>query len=300
MSNIFPLQKFNTSVFITEGQDPEFNINILYGKTADLFDELKFSIIKNQMNFEGELITPFKEYSNVRFNGFLTETGQSGNYRASGKVFKDLLPHNFEGEVTLYKNLPTQAEITIKDSKGIDTSLTYNLLFEDLKRSIKTTVKKDDDFISFESELYIQSLLDWAYNVKIQSSKVEFNELKLSTTLTPLSKTQFESSFEMITPWSEHFIDKVNVSSLLKLNNNDGDFKLYYEISKLAGAGGCSWKWIQKLLRQEYQLKVFTEQKGNNKHFATEILYSNSSKTPTDMKFAMNVNSIWALTSKGE
>lgn len=300
MSNIFPLQKFNTSVFITEGQDPEFNINILYGKTADLFDELKFSIVKNQMNFEGELITPFKEYSNVRFNGFLTETGQSGNYRASGKVFKDLLPHNFEGEVTLYKNLPTQAEITIKDSKGIDTSLTYNLLFEDLKRSIKTTVKKDDDFISFESELYIQSLLDWAYNVKIQSSKVEFNELKLSTTLTPLSKTQFESSFEMITPWSEHFIDKVNVSSLLKLNNNDGDFKLYYEISKLAGAGGCSWKWIQKLLRQEYQLKVFTEQKGNNKHFATEISYSNSSKTPTDMKFAMNVNSIWALTSKGE
>lgn len=299
-SNIFPIQKFNTSVFITEGQDPQFNLMILYGKTAEMFDELKFNIIKNQMNFEGELITPFKEYSNVRFNGFLTEVDQTGSYKASGKVFKDLRPHDFTGDVTLYKNLPTQADFTIKDSRGSDTSVSYNLLFDDLKRSIKTMVKKDNDFISFESELYIQSLLDWAYNVKIQSSKAELNELKLSTTLTPLSKTQFESSFEMSTPWSNHYIDKVNVSSLLKLNNNDGDFKLYYEISKLAGVGGCSWKWIQKLLRQDYQLKIFTEQKDENKHFATEISYTNSSKAPTDMKFAINVNSLWSLTSKGK
>lgn len=260
---------------------------------------MKFNIVRKGLKFEGELVTPFREYSNVRFNGFLSEVDQQGAYKARGTVFKNLFPHNFEGDVTLYKNLPTQAELTFKDSKEGDATLSYNLLFDDLKRSIKSVVKKNDDFISFESELYIQSLLDWAYNVKIQSSKAEFNEVKLSTTLTPLSKTQYESSFEMMTPWSNHFIENVNVSSVLKLNNNDGDFKLRYEISKLVGSGGCSWKWQQRVLRQDYQLKIFTEKEDRSKHFSTEIAYTNSSKTPTDFKFAVDVNSVWALISKG-
>lgn len=297
-SNIFPLQRFNSSVFITENQDPKFRIQILYGKSADLLDELKFSIAKNDLNFEGELNTPFKDYSNVRFNGVLVARDQPGTYRAKGNVFKNMLPHSFEGDVMMFKNIPTQADLVIKDSKGSDAKLSYNLNFEDMKRTIKTSVSKDDDFISFESELYIQTLLDWAYNVKIQSSKVELNELMLSTTLTPLTKTQFESSFEMMTPWSTHFIDKVNVSSILKLNGNDGDFQLQYEISDLAGSGGCSWKWIQKLLKQDYQLKIFRENKDKSKRFLTEITLTNSSKTPTDFSFIVDINSLWKLTSK--
>lgn len=230
----------------------------------------------------------------------MSPTGeQPGTYKAKGNVFKDLLPHNFEGDVTLYKNLPIQAELIIKDTKGKDTTLKYSLNFGEMKRSIKTRVSKDNDFISFESELYIQDLLDWAYNVKIQSSKIELNELMLSTTLTPLSKTQFESSFEMITPWSTLFIDKVNVSSQLKLNDIDGDFRLYYEISKLAGAGGCSWKWLQKELKQEYHLKIFNAKKDKSRNFSTEITFTNSSKTPTDFAFIMDIDSLWTLTSKG-
>lgn len=285
-------------MFITEGQDPEFSVKILYGKTADELEEFKFNILKRELNFEGELRTPFKDYSNVRFNGFLVELDQPNTYKAKGNVFKGMLPHSFEGDVTLFKNLPIQADFTIKDSKGKTAMLNYNLVFEDMKRLIKTHVKKDDDFISFESELYIKHLMDWAYNIRIQSSKEEFNELKLSTMLTPLSKTQFESSFEMSTPWSSHYIDNVNVSSLLKLNGNDGDFKLLYEISKLAGSGGCSWKWLQKPLKQEYQLNVFTEKKDKSKRFSTEIAYSNSSKTPTDFSFAVDINSVWNLISK--
>lgn len=299
-SNIFPIQRFNSSVFITEGQDPEFNFKILYGKTSEMMDELKFSVAKKDLKFEGELITPFKEYSNVRFNGFLVEKDQPGAYKAKGNVFKNFYPHSFQGDVTLYKNIPTQVDLIIKDSSGSDASLSYNLIFDDLKRSIKSRIAKDDDFISFESELYIQHLMDWAYNIKIQSSKSELNELMLSTMLTPLSKTQFETSFEMITPWSTHFIDKVNVSSLMKLNSNDGDFKLFYEISSLAGSGGCSWKSIQKQSKQDYQLKVFTEKSDKSKHFTTEMSYANSLKTPTDLNFMVDVNSIWRLKSKAK
>lgn len=285
-------------MFITEDQEPEFNIKILYGKSINALDEFKFNIAKRKLNFEGELITPFKEYSNLRFNGFLVEQTQPGTYKAKGSVFKNMLPHSFEGNVTLFKNLPVKADLVIEDSKGSNAVLNYKLDFEDMKRSIQTKVSKDDDFLSFESELYIQHLMDWAYNIKIQSSKEEMNELMLSTTLTPLSKTQFESSFEMMTPWSNHFIDKVNVSSVMKLNSNDGDFKLFYEISNLTGSGGCSWKWIQKNLKQDYQVKIFTEKKDKSKHFSTEISYTNSSKTPADLAFMVDVNSIWILSSK--
>lgn len=297
-SNIFPIQRFNSSVFITENQDPQFKIQILYGKSAELLEELKFIIAKSDLKFDGELITPFKDYSNVRFSGVLEARDQPGTYKARGNVFMNMLPHFFEGDVTMLKSIPTQAELIIKDSKGSDASLIYNLNFEDMKRSIKTTVSKDNDFISFESELYIQNLLDWAYNVKIQSSKEELNELMLSTTLTPLTKSRFETSFEMITPWSTHYVDKVNVSSIFNLNGNDGDLKLQYEISSLAGSGGCSWKWIQKTLKQDYQLKIFRENKDKSKHFSTEITLTNSSKTPTDFGFLVDINSLWILTSK--
>lgn len=298
-SNIFPIEKFNSSVFITEGQEPEFNIKLAYGKSNEALDELKFFISKKDLDFNGELITPFADYSNMRFTGVLSRTDHPDAYKAKGNVFKDLLPHPFEGDVTMYKNLPVQADFVVKDHKGNDVDFTYNLKFEDLKRTLKTKVStKDSDFISFESQLYIESLLDWAYNIKIQSSKPEFNELMLSTTLNPISKTQFESSFEMMTPWSEHFINKVNISSLLTTRGNEGDFKLNYEISKLAGSGGCSWKWIQKLLKQDYQLKVFTEKQDRSKHFSTEIGFSNSSKTPADLMFNVDVNSIWTLATK--
>lgn len=292
------MQRFNTSVFITESQDPKFNIQIQYGKSAELLDELKFSIAKNGLNFEGELITPFKDYSNVRFSGVLVARDQPGTYTAKGNVFKNMLPHSFAGDVTMFKNIPTQADLIIKDSKGSDAKLSYSLNFEDMKRSIKTAVSKDDDFINFESELYIQNLLDWAYNVKIQSSKSEINELMLSTTLTPLTKTHFETSFEMITPWSAHYIDKVNVSGILNLNDTVGDFKLHYEISNLTGIGGCSWKWVQKLLKQDYQLKIFRENREKTKTFSTQISLFNSTKTPTDVAFFVDVNSLWVLTTK--
>lgn len=299
-SNIFPIEKFNTSVFITEGEDPEFNINILYGKASETPNEMKFNIHRKDSTFKGELMTPFKEYANVQFSGSLAELGQSGTFKARGNVFKNLLPHSFEGDVTFHKSLPVQAELTFKDAKQGDATLTYNLKFEDMKRSISTKIAKNNDFISFESELYIQHLTDWAYNIKIQSSKPELNELMLSTTLTPFSKNQFESSFEMITPWQDYFIDNVNVSSNLKLNGNDGDFKMDYQISKLAGSGGCSWKYLEKPLRQDYQLKVFTEKKDKSKHFSTEIAYTNTTKAPTDVKFIVDVNSIWLLSSKAK
>lgn len=296
-SNIFPIQKFNTSVYITEGHDPEFNVKILFGQSAELLNELSFNIARKDLKFEGEMITPFKEYSSVRFTGYLVEQGQTGVYKASGNVFKNMLPHSFEGDVTLYKNLPTQADFVIKDLIGSNTILHYNLEFEDMKRTIKTKISKDDDFISFESMFYIQNLMDWAYNIRILSSKTELNELMLSTALTPFAESKYESSFEMITPWPTYFIDSVNVSSVLKLHSTDGNFKLIYQISQLKGSSGFSWKWIHRQLRQDYQLNVFTENQDKSKSFSTDIGYLNTAKFPTDARFSVDVNSVWALKS---
>jgi hypothetical protein len=219
---------------------------------------------------------------------------------AKGNVFKNLLPYNFEGQVTMFKNMPTQADLVVKDQRGGDTTLNYNLKFDDMKRAIKTSVSRDSDFISFESELYIQSLVDWAYNIKILSSRPDLKEVMLSTTLTPLSKTEYESSFEMMTPWAQYLLDKVNVSSVLKTNANEGDFKLAYEISSLAGSGGCSWKWLQKTSFQDYQLKLFNEKKDKSRTFVTQVGLTNSANLPSDLVFNVDINSIWTLSSKGE
>lgn len=297
-SNIFPIQKFNTSVFISEGQEPAFKIQILFGPTLEEMKELKFNIAKTNSKFSGEIVTPFEEYSNLRFDGIIVEQETPGNFKARGKIFKNLAAHDFDGEVTLYKNLPTKALLNFRNSEVADTTLDYSLKFEDLKRSIKAVINKDQQFLSFESELYIADLLDWAYNVKVKSSQDDLKELMLSTTLTPLSKTQFESSFEMITPWPKHYIDKVNVSTVLRTSATDGDFKILYEISNFGGSGGCSWKWLQKVLKQDYQVKVFTTKKDKTTLFSSEIGYSNSTRTPANLNFDVNVNSLWMLSSK--
>lgn len=297
-SNIFPIQKFNTSVFITEGQDPNFNIQILYGQTLEQLSELKFNIVKTDSKFSGEIVTPFKEYSNLRFDGYIVKLETPGNFRATGKVFKNLAAHDFEGELTLFKNLPTKATLNFRNSDNADTTLDYSLKFDDLKRSIKAVITKGQEFLSFESELYIADLVDWAYNVKVRSSKEDLKELMFSTTLTPLSKTQFESSFEMITPWPAHHIDKINVSTVLRTSGTDGDFKIIYEISKFGGSGGAKWKWLQKVLKQDYQVKVFATKKDKSPLFSSEIGYSNSTRTPANFYFDVNVNSLWMLGSK--
>ena len=273
-------------------------MQILYGKSLAHLTELSFNVAKKDSSFSGEMRTPFKEYANIRFDGILTETETSGSYKAKGKLFKNLAAHDFEGEITLSKNLPTQALLTFDNFGGSAATLDYNLKFEDMKRSISAVVKKNDDFMSFESVLYVQNLLDWAYNIKVKSSEKDLDELMLSTTFTPLTKSQYESSFEMTTPWSDYLIDKVNVSTMLKTTATDGDFKLFYEISKFGGTSGCSWKWLQRLIKQEFQVKAFSTKKDGSKLFSTEIGYSNSTKTPTDMKFNINVQSLWILGSK--
>lgn len=276
-------------------------MEILYGKSTELLEEFKFNIAKKDLHFDGELITPFQEYSHIRFDGLLTELEQPGKFKAKGIVYKNLHTHNFEGDVTLNKNIPSTVHLRIKNLKGSDTDLNYSLDFQDMKRSIKARVSNEKDFLTFESELYIQNLLDWAYNIKVQSSKSELNELMLSTSLTPITKGRsswYDSSFEMITPWPTHFIEKINVSSQLKLNDDEGELNLSYEISRFVGSAGCLWKSINKELKQEYLLKMFTDKNEKSKKYSTEISFSNSSIAPTNFNIKIDIDS-WTLTSKG-
>lgn len=241
-------------------------------------------------------MTPFSEYASIKFDGSLTEAG-NGNYKAKGRVYKNFSPHTFEGDVVMAKNMPSKAELIIKSSQNAaDTKLTYQLEFDDLTRKIAGKISSDDQFLSFESQLYIQKLIDWAYNVKIESSNSQFDEVKLSTSLTPNKKTQLDASFEMITTWEALMINKINVSSIVTLSSNNGDFQLFYEIAKIKGLGKCEWKWLQSLASQNYLFKLSTENQG--KKFSSEISYKNSSKTPTDLVFDVDVNSLWAVSSR--
>jgi hypothetical protein len=254
--------------------------------------EIKFLIVKDGKTFKGEIITPLSEISDASFMGEILE--QSGVYRVRGKVFKEATPYDFEGTVGFIRNIPSQADITIKN----DIKINYDLKLEGTTRKITAKVSQNEKFMSFESELFNENLLDWAYNVKILSSRSELNELKLSTSLTPESKSNFATSFIMETPWKAYLIDKINISSEINLNPVDGDVILIYEISKYQGDAGCVWKWLQKQSKQDYLFKIFTN--STDKNFLTEFSYLSPQKSPTDVTFAIDINSIWILSTKAK
>jgi hypothetical protein len=147
--------------------------------------------------------------------------------------------------------------------------------------------------VNFESELFVQDLLDWAYNIKVISSHNDINELKLSTSLTPIPKNQYEASFEMTTPWKEYSVDKINVSSVVNMNPAEGSAKLFYEVSQHSGNSEYSWKWIDKQQKQDYELKVLMKSNDTGKHFNTEFAFVNPQKAPADVSFSIDINSLW-------
>lgn len=288
-SNIFPVNKFNSSVFISEGQNPRFDIQMRY-EINEKENEVKFLIVREGETFKGEISTPLSEISDASFTGVIIE--QSGAFKVKGKIFKEAAPYDFEGTVGFLKNIPSQADLIIKNNIKIN----YNLKHEGSTRTITAKVSQNEKFMILESELFIESLLDWAYNVKILSSRNELNELKLSTSLTPENKSKYATSFIMETPWKAYLIDKINISSEINLNPVDGDVNLFYEISKYQGDAGCIWKWLQKQSKQDYVFKIFTN--STDKNFFTEFSYLNPENSPTDVTFAVDVNAIWMLNTK--
>lgn len=291
-SNIFPIEKFNTSVYISEGMRPKFDVQIQYGREHGTMNQIKFLISKNENSFEGEALTPFKELKTISFVGNLIEDSQPGAYKAKGKLFKDTINYDFEGDVKLQRNFPHHADLIFTNENG-QSKLNYIISVDDFKRSIKANLSKDNDFVNFESELFVQDLLDWAYNIKVISSHKDINELKLSTSLTPIPKNQYEASFEMTSPWREYSVDKINVSSVVNMNPAEGSAKLFYEVSQHSGNSEYSWKWVDKQQKQNYELKVLMKSNDTGKHFNTEFSFVNPQKAPADVSFSIDINSLW-------
>ena len=280
---------------------PEFKFHLVYSKLNKQPEELKFNVLLNQLKYDGELITPFKEYEHLLFNGALEQdnSGQQ-SFRTTGSIFKNLRIHKFDGDVTMVQNVPSQIDLVINQLDSEKTKLSFSVTSDKMTKKIKGKISNQDSHLSFESEFYIRQLYDWAYNIRIQSSKPEFEELKVSTSLSPLSKSQFESSFEMISPWKSYLIDKINVSSFLTMNEKDGNFKLEYKISESSGNAGMNWKWVKKLMQQNYNFKIFAENEDKKTIFNTEFLYSNSSKNPTEFLIQADYSPDWSILSKGK
>lgn len=293
-SNIFPIQKFNSSVFISKDTQPRFDIKIRYEDSKKIDQEVKFVIAKKGSKFEGEIAAPIKEISLIDFRGEIAE--QSGAFKVKGKLFKDAIPYDFEGTVGFTNNVPSHAEIVIKN----DIKIKYDMELENSMHLITANVSQNDKFVSFESRLIIETIVDWAYNVRILSSREDLNELKLSTSLTPEKKGKFVGSFEMMTPWKSHMIDKINISSETNLNVNDGSTKMSYEISKFRGNAECAWRWLQKQGKQDYMMKIATNSLDSDKNFKTEFSYLNPSKSPADVAFSIDISSIWMLSTRAK
>lgn len=290
-TNIFPIEKFNTSVYISEGSKPKFDVQIQYGQSHEIMNHIKFLITKSGNTFEGEAATPFSELKSISFTGKLSEDSHPGAYKAKGVLFKEMVPYEFEGDVILQSNFPHQADLTFRNVNG-DSNLNFVITNDDFKRSIKANLSKNSDFVHFESELYVQDLLDWAYNIKILSSRKEVKEIMLSTTLSPLPKNLYEASFEMTSPWKEFFLDKVNISSVLNLSPTDGNAKLFYSISEYIGSNEYAWKWIDKQQKQNYEFRALMAS-NTGKNFNSVFKYVNPQKAPADVSFLIDINSLW-------
>lgn len=299
-SNIFPIKNFHTSLNVIGGEDSKFNMTISYKPFNYDYEHIKFLISRKDKDFEGEIQTPLSDYNSIRFNGILNELTEPYAYNVKGQVYRNAIPYNFDGKATIIQYFPTDVNLKIQIPKDADAVLQYKVSKSDSKQSIILELKKDTAYVSLESEIFMQDKMDWAYNVKISSSRPEIDELMLSTSLTPIANNRFDSSFEMISPWKKYFIDKVNVSTQLTLAKEAGDVKLNYGISEFIGTSGCKWKWMSGAERQDYLFHIYALPEVTDdveKSFDTEFKYTNSSLSFTDASFTININSMWTLNT---
>ena len=295
-SNIFPIKNFHTSLNVVGGEESKFNMTISYKPFNYEYEHIKFLIARKNNNFNGEIQTPLSDYNLIRINGMLNELSEPYAYNVKGEVYKNAKPYQFAGKATIVQYFPTDVNLVFTIPNDADAVLQYKVEKSDSKQSITMELKKSNAYVSLESEIFMQDKMDWAYNVKISSSRPEIDELKLSTSLTPVAKNRYDSSFEMISPWKKYFIDKVNVSTQITLAHEAGDVKLNYGISQFVGTSGCNWKWMSSTQKQDYLFHIYALPEitdGVEKSFETKFKYTNSSESFTDASFKININSIW-------
>lgn len=295
-SNIFPIKNFHTSLNVVGGEESKFNMTISYKPFNYDYEHIKFLIARKDDKFNGEIQTPLTDYNLIRINGVLHELSEPYAYNVEGQVYRNAIPYRFGGKAIIVQNFPTDVNLIFTIPNDADAVLHYKVIKSDSKQSITLELKKNSAYVSLESEIFMQNKMDWAYNVKISSSSPEIDELKLSTSLTPVAKNRYDSSFEMISPWKKYFIDKVNVSTQITLAQEAGDVKLIYGISQYVGTSGCNWKWMSNTQKQDYLFHIYALPEVTNdkeKSFETKFKYTNASESFTDASFKININSIW-------
>ena len=194
-SNIFPIKNFYTSLNVVGGEESKFNMSISYKPFNYDYEHIKFLIARKDNDFEGEIQTPLSDYNLIRFNGMLNELSEPYAYNVKGQVYRNAIPYNFDGKATIVQYFPTDVNLKIKIPRDTDAVLQYKFLKSDSKQSITLELKKSSAYVSLESEIFMQNKMDWAYNVKISSSRPEIDELKLSSSYNGDSNSNEKSVF---------------------------------------------------------------------------------------------------------
>lgn len=302
MSTILPIRSFESTVQIEAEPDQErlyADLELIYVDAEGNPDEITttFKREREQIRMSGSL--PITDYRNITLEGKLTreEEASPNTYRFVGNLNRNLDTYDVEGEVTVLKSLPVQANLDLKNPKKSSVgSISYSLQKVEDQYNVLTKVTKGTSFTEISGEIKQQDEYNWGYKLGTKSSERDLNSVALHLhSSSEDSNEKVITKIEIKTPWLQSGLNHLQLGADIRLNPQDGWIRSTYALPSAMGNTELVWSWfLMKKMRILLDSSV-NFSNGTKKILKTGVSYEDNGDIITTGD--IHVNDIWNLSA---
>ncbi|XP_055847743.1 uncharacterized protein LOC129913211 [Episyrphus balteatus] len=313
-TSMLPLKLAETSILITKGPNPNFNMDFAMVHREGQRIEYGSRASKKKDVINIELWTPMKNFKNVSLHGtFVRNQAKPNEYLVNGHLYRNMAVFIVSGTVKMAETYPTQARLRVQPKAGgPDGFIELDVKNDDDKygKSFQFSAVEDGKMCQISGGYTFRNKFDWDFDTLIQSSEPEISRISVNGKAQPKGEGYFIGELGFQTPWRQFGLESGSFETGVNVQKDSGKIEGQYTIGELKVGKAFTWSWIfaqnmQLLLESSSSNGVTQPRKAEisikyvnpNKSFHRLLT---GGKVNVDSQWVLDVNGTLAFISRGD